>query len=282
MKKNTVIHQLHSQGGAQMMSYVIETKDDKIIVIDGGWVHDAAYLLDYIKDLTRSDTAVIDAWLLTHIHSDHMGAIMEAFKKHTGEFVVKKLYHNFPDKETAVKYDTYDGSPEAVEFENYRKVLKPITTQYRENEIIDIGGSGGVKFEVLYTADFTVLNNFINNTSTVLKMYADGQTVMFLGDLGIEGGDILLANHPDKMRSDFVQMAHHGQNGVTFDIYKAINPKACLWDTPLWLWNNDIGKGYNTHTFQTVIVQDWMKQLGVKHHFITKDGTNRITLPYVF
>ena len=55
-----------------------------------------------------------------------------------------------------------------------------------------------------------------------------------------------------------------------------------LWPTPIWLWNNDAGGGYNTHNWQTVIVRGWMEELGVKHHFANKDGTQVIDLPYPF
>ena len=48
------------------------------------------------------------------------------------------------------------------------------------------------------------------------------------------------------------QMAHHGQNGVSREFYEYIKPQRCIWATPEWLWNNDGGKGFDTHKFQTV------------------------------
>ena len=62
----------------------------------------------------------------------------------------------------------------------------------------------------------------------------------------------------------------------------AAAPKGCFWATPVWLWNNDAGKGYNTHSWKTVEVRGWMEELGVKTHFINKDGTCVVTLPYRF
>ena len=273
MKPQNVIHQLTSQSHSQMMSYVIKTKDGKIIVIDGGTNHDASYLLDYIGNLTGGKVS-INAWILTHIHNDHVGAIMECYRNHSDKFTVDAVYYNFPPAELV---DTCEGEHGQSDFFNFTHHFADITHTLKENDTLDFGE---IKFKVLYTADFTITTNFINNTSTVLKMFADGQTMIFLGDLGIEGGNLLLEWHYDETQSDFVEMAHHGQNGVTFDVYKAINPKVCFWDTPLWLWNNDAGKGYNTHNWQTVIVQGWMNELGVKHHFVTKDGTNVVELPY--
>ena len=65
---------------------------------------------------------------------------------------------------------------------------------------------------------------------------------------------------------------------ANFDVYQAISPSACLWCTPDWLWNNDAGLGYNTHCFKTIEVQGWMEKLGVKTHYVTKDGDQTIEL----
>ncbi len=75
-----------------------------------------------------------------------------------------------------------------------------------------------------------------------------------------------------------MQIAHHGQNGVTKQFYEAVNPKGCLWGTPDWLWNNDIGQGYNTHSYKTIEVRGWMTELGVKEHYIMMNGTQILEL----
>ena len=82
----------------------------------------------------------------------------------------------------------------------------------------------------------------------------------------------------DKLKADYVQMAHHGQNGVDKPFYEAVNPTACLWCTPQWLWDNDAGKGFNTHCWKTVTVRGWMDELGVKEHYVMKDGLHEIKL----
>ena len=80
------------------------------------------------------------------------------------------------------------------------------------------------------------------------------------------------------MKADYVQMAHHGQHGVTKEFYEAVAPTGCFWCAPDWLWNNDAGLGYNTHCFKTVEVQGWMEELGVKEHYILMNGTQIVEL----
>ena len=84
---------------------------------------------------------------------------------------------------------------------------------------------------------------------------------------------------PELIKADYVQMAHHGQNGVGREVYEAIMPSACFWCTPTWLWDNMGENGYDTGRFKTVIVRGWMSELGcVKHHYIMTNGTQTITI----
>ena len=101
-----------------------------------------------------------------------------------------------------------------------------------------------------------------------------------MGDAEPAEGDRLLHLYKGtgKLKADYVQMAHHGQGGVTFEVYEEIAPKACFWCTPLWLWNNDAGKGFNTHVFKTVEVRGWMDRLGITEHYILKDGLQVVEL----
>ena len=139
---------------------------------------------------------------------------------------------------------------------------------------------GEAHIDVLYSPNCEIQCNFVNNSSIILMLILGGKKTLFLGDAGIEEGERLLALYGENggLKADYVQMAHHGQNGVEKDVYAAIAPTACLWCTPDWLWNNDAGLGYNTHCFKTVEVQGWMADLGVQQHYIMMNGTQIIDL----
>ena len=44
----------------------------------------------------------------------------------------------------------------------------------------------------------------------------------------------------EEIRSDYIQMGHHGQGGPDKDFYDAVDAKNAvrLWPTPEWVWNN--------------------------------------------
>lgn len=67
-------------------------------------------------------------------------------------------------------------------------------------------------------------------------------------------------------------MAHHGQAGVTENVYRVINPKYCLWPTPDWLWGN------KEKVYKTDETKKWINKLNVKKNYIVKDGLIHITI----
>ena len=103
---------------------------------------------------------------------------------------------------------------------------------------------------------------------------------MILGDLGYEAGEQLMSALPAaELKSDYVQMAHHGQRGVGQALYELIAPTCCLWCTPSWLWDNMGPNGYDTGHYQTVVVRGWMSSLGcVERHYRMMDGDQAIQL----
>lgn len=264
----------------QKMGYIIITENGKIIVIDGGYRDEAENFLKLIKSIS-ADKPVISAWFLTHLHDDHIGLFEEVIKKHSLDVVIENVYYNFPTRDElktlwkGAVIPTYDAF-----FENYEKFKDKIKL-VQKNDVFEIDS---VRFEVL----FVPINRYsesknINNTSIVIRMETGEQSVLFLADLAEPaGGDFIKEVNADKIKADIVQMAHHGQCGVSRAVYEKVAPLCCLWCAPDWLWDNDIGKGFNTHGFQTVEVRRWMDELGVKQHFVIKDGTQVLELPMDF
>lgn len=53
----------------------------------------------------------------------------------------------------------------------------------------------------------------------------NGTNVVFLGDLGNTGGEHLMQDvNLAALKCKMVQMSHHGQNGVGYEVYKALRP----------------------------------------------------------
>lgn len=158
------------------------------------------------------------------------------------------------------------------------ELLKEFEDAARDREIVtprkgDVFHFDSFSVTVINQASFSQSENFLNDTTVVYRLEAGGKRVLFLGDLGSLGGKKLLADVPeDEMRAEYVQMAHHGQNGVEREVYEAIRPSYCFWCTPTWLWDNRGPEGYDTGEYKTVIVRGWMSELGIKKHYVDKDA----------
>ena len=252
-------------------SFIITSKSGAVVVIDGGHEFNAKHLLERLKEITGEDKPHIDGWFLTHLHEDHINAFLEIVENQPDAVDVDKVYYNMI---TDIAIQIKEGQNCVKTFLNFYRLL-PL---FKEKSYVPVVGETlwikNLKFEILHTAGAQLRANDCNNNSLVFKMTIGDKTVMFLADAGVEAGNKLLERwgHTGILKSDICQMAHHGQCGVDKPVYQAISPKICLWNTPKYLWNNDLGKGYNTFTFKTIEVQNWMKELGVEKHYVIKDG----------
>lgn len=274
----TTLYQLASQGPQQMMSYILRTKSGKLAVIDGGNHLDTDYLLEFLHSISQGKP-VVEAWFLTHAHSDHVDAFLDIQREHAGEVDIRHVYYRFPDEGFIAAYEPGDVHT-IREWNDLLPRFERLCVPVEEGQRIQVEE---LLFEVLYIPDPAFTTNAINNSSIVLRLTVDGQRVLFLSDLGVEArrkaaGVIW----PGGRRATICQMAASRPAGVAKTLYAAIAPKICLWCTPQWLWDNDAGQGYNTHTWQTVIVRGWMEELGAQRHIVAKDGTQSLTLPAAF
>lgn len=268
------IYQIAQQTHTQMMGYVIKTSDGKLVVVDGGTKGEAEYLW-YLLRRFGGEKPHVDAWFLTHPHSDHVFAFYGLLREHGDEFTVGALYAHFP-----VRRVLEIGEPGALFVWDEYYALRPLFAAYEhvieENDVITVGDS---VWRVLYVSDPEITKNASNNSSCVLRMECEGVSVLFLSDLGKEAGDKMMAGHQDELKSDIVQMAHHGQSAVKMDVYHAVQPKMCLWCAPKWLWDNNQGcRGYDSGVWDILRVREEMDKLRVRHHVVAKDGTMKITL----
>ncbi len=266
VKGRFTLWQLPNQTSSQIMSYVIRTSGGKLIVIDGGVTGDAAYLKGFLAAMGNE----VEAWIISHAHDDHFGALIPLLGQPDAPHI-KTLYGSLPDWDWIKKYGygDQDINPYAEFLEALRKANLHITELAPGADFqID-----GVRMEVFGVRNLEITQNAINNSSLVWRMSDGGKSILFLADLGVEGGQKLLKSpYASRLHADYLQMAHHGQNGVDEAFYRAVNPSYCIWPTPLWLWDNDSGKGKGSGPWQTLEVRAWMDKLHIKRHFVMTDG----------
>lgn len=254
----------------QMMGYGIKTINGKIIIIDGGTQEDATQLEEYITN----NGGKVDAWFITHPHIDHSGAF-EVISKNEN-IQIDKIYMSITDKdwyitnEPSRKIDI-DEFFNIIESENIKqKIIQP--------EIGDIIKIDNITAEILGIKNDEITANAINNSSMVIKMKVNNKKILFLGDTGVESSEKLIKNQGKNLKADIVQVAHHGQNGATEELYKIVKPEICLWPTPVWLWENNSNGQEDSGPWKTKETRKWMEDLKVKYNYVAKDGPQDIKI----
>ena len=173
--------------------------------------------------------------------------------------------------------------------ENLAEILPEIedrTCVVSQGDVIHIDE---VKIEFIFSYHEELTNNLMNDSSLVFKLSTPNKSVMFLGDIGPDAGDLLYFESKDKLKADMVQMAHHGGLCCGMEVYAAIKPEVCLWccreesyngkSIPKVYFDKEKMKELGWIRMHPIpVTREWMEALGVKKHYVTKDGTNKIIL----
>ncbi|SFU54989.1 N-acetyl-beta-hexosaminidase [Porphyromonadaceae bacterium KHP3R9] len=259
--------QLPSQINTIGNSYIIRTDDGKVIVIDGGVKEEEGYLRGFIGALGN----IVDCWFVTHPHPDHIGALTRILENPKGIGVRQICHSTFSDS-------LLNGEPDYKgEALNYYEAAKKSGATVTEATLGMTFAFGQTTLRILGIKNEELKSNPYNNSSMVIKVWDPLKSVLFLGDLGKESGDKLLYGpYRDQLDCDYIQMSHHGQSGVSMDFYRTVKFRACLWPTPTWVYDNDAGKGFNTHILTTIETRNTIEALNISENYLSFEGVTRI------
>ena len=253
--------QLPSQGPTQMMSYVLKSTGGKVLVVDGGMICDGNYLRDFLEERGNH----IDGWFITHPHQDHVDALTWILSN-PGNLKIDQIYLSFPALEWVEQYG--GGTTNTLKkFYAAMEGVEKIHTELNPGDTFDFDE---IHIEIIAVKNTNITLNAINNSSLVMRCSDSTKSVLFTGDIGVRAGNRILetVDHR-KLKSIYVQMAHHGQGCAGKNFYEVVDPDYCLWPTPLWLWDNNNGGGKGSGPWGTLETRQWMEELNVKSNYIS-------------
>ena len=249
-----------------------------MIIVDGGYGSDADLVYSYIE---KYGNGKVDYWFVSHPHEDHCGALVELLNSDKDFRIDNLCYH-------ILSLEYYERTDKRG-FEFEKKFYSILTNSKIANHIVcekdQVIEIDNIKCDIIRVANPEIeTTEGGNESSMVFKLTATdvGKSMIFLGDIYTQASKEIM-ERPELLKSDAVQMAHHGQNGAPKDVYNAIYPEICFFSASEKLYNNDNGGGYNSGRWKSIVVRDWMEEIGAKPvKAFEGDQTYRFTSEGIF
>lgn len=216
--------------GSQSMFYTISNRKGKLIVIDGGWKQNESRVRSAIQRLGNN----VDLWIITHPHPDHVGAFNAIVSNPQGIRIRKVLA---PKINPAVYQKYAQEWDEYSIFEEFNGIMSGAgNLQYiKGGDSIDITGLS-LQFFSSYDGRLEKTSKDIcNDSSLVFKAAYNGKSMIFTGDINSRRANMLVKKYGKKLRSNYLQAPHHGNNNKRERFFKAVRPRVTFIDAPSWL-----------------------------------------------
>ena len=264
------------------MGYVVTLEDGSFLVIDGGYGmgdsetrgRDVTRLYNLLRAHNKRTDGkiVIAAWVLTHDHPDHTSVFHQFAQEYADRVTLEMLVLNAAGYTGSSYLSTGPALEDLKQFGKTIPVFVPHTGQQ-----FFIRNAG---FEVLYTQEDTfpetpntLGDNFINESSLVMRMTAGGQTILWTADMEDIASGILCGMYGEGLKSDIVQMAHHGYTAsATEDFYRLVDPAVVLWPA-----KNEWFQSWSTTVSANIYL---LNDLHVQEVVVADDRVKNLTLPY--
>ena len=210
------IHDTYANG----MSAIYHLSDGTFLVYDGGCPSVHPLLRKTLHELADGKP-VVSAWMITHAHGDHYGALKKMLIDGIGDIEVKEFWFNWSE-----------GTGENMNniFKQYCPDIPTRELSYGEKfKLADVDVEVICTPDVLLDYDpnaYTVTDGS-NNASIVTMLTIGGKKILMSGDAGPIAWNFMM-EHKDEhsIKCDYLQIPHHGvHNSGTDEAYAEIDPK---------------------------------------------------------
>ena len=217
------VTQMRDSSNVNGMCYIVQLPDGSFIVYDGSYEKRAKKVLQAIEELhVGEDLPLIRAWVLTHAHDDHYPTFSYFCNEYADKVKVEYVIFAPIEVELAKQIGGDDYFNVGI-YEDVAKIGAAIVFAHTGMEF----AFGDFRMEVLLAADdlFKIgnHNNYFNNSSLVTRIYTEDYSMLFLGDIGKEGTDLMTATFgAEYLKSNICQISHHGVEDVPLEFYEIL------------------------------------------------------------
>lgn len=225
------------------MCYIFALGEGHFLMYDGlgdRQNDDEKIIASLMRSTPKGQKPIIDAWIITHAHFDHVAGIKKLAEKYSEDIEVRNFIMNMPD---AARYDMSVANEATA---CYRIWLPTIFERFPQASVWKAHTGqkflvGGAEVEILYTQEeyFTERLMKLNDASVVSRVSFGGKSFMIVADIETEEPCVLLHDmYGSYLKSDYYQSAHHGWSAEALYFYYDVDPEFILFTARLRHWNN--------------------------------------------
>ena len=220
--------------------YMIRLADGRFIVIDGGTPDYADMVYNMLcAQNVREGEPVVAAWLITHGHTDHIGAPTSFMTKYSKKVKIETFVHNLPGYEIYRGKNIVEIYPEREATNLYNRsnaFYTEINKWYPDSKIIVAHAGqrfeyGDLDIDVLFTTENMYKKQMLdtNSSSVAYSLTGPKGRMIILGDMVDPACAVLNAIYENDLECDIFTVAHHGANGGNKDMYASFNADYAVW-----------------------------------------------------
>jgi mRNA degradation ribonuclease J1/J2 len=232
------------------MCLIFKLCDGRFVVVDSGvggrdndgsssgWVY--ASLAKHAKDPNNIQVA---AWVITHIHSDHAGGLVDMARgtynttlKKDGEQV--RTHNVMPrNVKSMIKIDTIIYNQPKKNVDGRDGWMNEIITAFNVKNVVrahpgQVFYFGNCKFTMYGSLDLVAEKTISNHNDESLSMMFEfnGKKLLVLGDAYPQNTKALATIYKESLKADIVQNSHHGyDNTDAAQVYKYVQATMVIW-----------------------------------------------------